>query len=101
MLPVQTTPQVAAWWVLLHVGATSLANLLLTALLLAGGLLATYPSLGWLYLVPQGLASLGLLILGIRLVGQPRRARALALFHASNIYLALVMLLICVGVLVA
>jgi protoheme IX farnesyltransferase len=101
MLPVQTTPQVAAWWVLLHIGATSLASLLLAALLLAGGLLVTYPSLGWLYLVPQGLATLGLLILGIRLVREPSRARALALFHASNIYLALVMLLICLGVLVA
>jgi protoheme IX farnesyltransferase len=91
MLPVQTTPRAAAWWVLLNTCGTALA----------GMALAARPALGWLYLLPVAVASLGLLILNTRLIVEPSRSRALALFHASNLYLALVLLLVCVDTLVS
>jgi protoheme IX farnesyltransferase len=91
MLPVQTTPRSAARWVLLHTGGAALAALVLAA----------HPALGWLYLVSVGLATFALLVLGIRLVTNPSRRRALALFHASNLYLAIVLLTICVSTLVS
>jgi protoheme IX farnesyltransferase len=87
MLPVQTTTRSAAWWVLLHSAATALA---------AFGL-ATHPALGWLYLLPIGIATFGLLVLSIRLIVRPNQERALALFHTSNLYLALVLLTVCVN----
>jgi heme O synthase-like polyprenyltransferase len=58
--------------------------------------LATHASLGWLYLVTAGLASTGLLALSALLIGQPGKKRALALFHGSNLYLGLLILVICV-----
>ena len=63
---------------------------------LVGLALATIPALGWLYLLPVGFAGLCLLVLNACLIAGPSRSRALALFHASNLYLALVLLLICV-----
>ncbi len=91
MLPVQITPRAAAWWVLLHASGAALAALAL----------ATHPSLGWLYLLPTGLVTSGLLVLSIRLIAKPSQPRALALFHTSNLYLAVVMLMICVNTLVS
>jgi protoheme IX farnesyltransferase len=91
MLPVQTTPRTAAGWVLFH---ASLAALVALAL-------AAHPALGWLYLLPIGLATVGLLTMSIRLFAQPNRGRALALFHTSNLYLAVVMLMICVSTVVS
>jgi len=85
MLPVQTTPRAAAGWVLVHTAAAAMAALAL----------ATRPSLGWLYLAPVGLATAGLLGLSGRLVMEPGKQRALAVFHSSNLYLAIVMLTIC------
>jgi heme O synthase-like polyprenyltransferase len=85
MLPVQTTARNAAVWVLAHTTAAALAALAL----------ATRPSLGWLYLGPVGLATAALLVLSSRLVIAPSKRRALAVFHGSNLYLALVMLTIC------
>ena len=61
MLPVQTTPRTAAWWVLLHTGGAALAALAL----------ASHPALGWLYLVAGGLATMILLVLSVRLVASP------------------------------
>lgn len=90
MLPVRTTPHAAAWWVLLNTSGVALAGLAL----------ATRPTLGWLYLVPVAMASLGLVVLNARLIAEPSRSRALTLFHASNLYLALVLLLVCVDTLV-
>jgi protoheme IX farnesyltransferase len=86
MLPVQTTPRAAAGWVLLHTAAAALGALVLAA----------RPALGWLYLAPVALAITGLLVLALRLIARPDKARALALFHASNLFLGLLMLLICV-----
>lgn len=90
MLPAQTSPRQAAYWVLLHTGATALA-----ALLLVG-----HPTLGWLYLAPVGLATIGLMARNFHLLARPDRKQALALFKASNIYLALVLLMVCLDTLV-
>jgi protoheme IX farnesyltransferase len=91
MLPVQTTPRSAAWWVLLHtVGAAVAALALMTQL-----------ASGWLYLVPVGLATASLLVFSVRLIAKPGKKRALTLFHASNLYLGLVMLIVCVGTVVS
>jgi protoheme IX farnesyltransferase len=87
MLPVQTTPRAAAWWVLLHASGAVLAALALAA----------HPALGWLFLAPVGLASAGLLVLCGQLIAEPLKKRALVLFHASNLYLGIVMLMICVN----
>jgi protoheme IX farnesyltransferase len=91
MLPVQTTPRAAAGWVLLHAGAAVVAALALAA----------HPAIGWLYLVPVALGSVALLALSLRLITKPGKERALALFHASNLYLALVISMICVNTLIA
>ena len=86
MLPVQIAPRSAAWWVLLHAAVAALAALALAA----------QPALGWIYLVPVGLVTISFLVLSVRLIAEPDKRRALALFHASNLYLAIVMLMICV-----
>jgi protoheme IX farnesyltransferase len=91
MLPVQTRPRAAAGWILLHSSGVAVAAVAL----------ATRPALDGFYLIPAGLATLGLLGLNIRLIVKPGRQRALALFHASNLYLALVLLMVCVSTLVA
>jgi protoheme IX farnesyltransferase len=91
MLPAQTTPRAAAWWVMLHTAAAALAALALAA----------HPALGWLYFVPVALATIALLVLSIRLVIEPNKGRALALFHTSNLYLAVVMVMICVDTVIA
>jgi protoheme IX farnesyltransferase len=85
MLPAQTTPRQAAAWVLAHTLPTALAALLLEA----------HPALGWLYFVPVGLATVDLIAHNIRLLVEPTAKRAFALFKISNLYLALVLLLIC------
>jgi protoheme IX farnesyltransferase len=86
MLPVQTSPRHAAFWVFVHTGATVLA-----ALMLAG-----HDALTWIYLVPVGLVSLDLMVRNIRLLVRPDGKQALSLFKASNLYLALILLMICV-----
>lgn len=90
MLPVQVTPRAAAWWVALSTAGSSLVALAL----------GLRPSLGTIYLVPVALASAVLLALNARLIASPSRQRALALFHASNLVLALVLLMICIDVVV-
>jgi protoheme IX farnesyltransferase len=91
MLPVQTTPRAAAWWVLVHTGGATVAAVALAA----------HPALGWLYLVPVAMAAFLLVFLNIRLIVEPGRHRALALFHASNLYLATVLFMVCVSTLVS
>jgi heme O synthase-like polyprenyltransferase len=86
MLPVQTGPRHAAFWVFVHTGATVLA-----ALMLAG-----HDALTWIYLVPVGLVSLDLMVRNIRLLVRADGKQALSLFKASNVYLALILLMICV-----
>jgi protoheme IX farnesyltransferase len=84
MLPVQTSPRAAAYWVLLHAAGASIVALALMA----------HPALSLVYAVPVGVATTCLLVLNLRLIREPSRSRALTLFHASNVYLALVMLTI-------
>jgi protoheme IX farnesyltransferase len=85
MLPVHTTAVVAARWVLLHGLGTA-------AIALA---LAARPSMGWLYLVPVAGFTAWMLTSGLRFLALPDRKRALDFFKASNLYLALVLLVIC------
>ncbi len=91
MLPVQTSPRAAAWWVLLHTVGSALVALLLVA----------HPTLGWLYLIPVASSLVVLIVLNIRLILVPCRKRALALFHASNLFLAVLLLAICVSTLLS
>jgi protoheme IX farnesyltransferase len=91
MLPVQTSLRQAASWVLLHTGATAFAALALAVV---------QPSLGWLYLIPIGLATIDLIIRNVRLLATPSPKLALSLFKASNIYLTLVVLLASVDTLI-
>ena len=89
MLPAQTSMRQAAFWVLLHTCATALAALML----------AFHSALGWLYLVPVGLATVDLMARNIRLWLRPDGKLALSLFKFSNLYLALILLLICIDTL--
>lgn len=90
MLPARTSLRQAAFWVLLHTGATALAALMLAA----------HPALSWLYLAPIGLATVDLVIRNIQLLVRPSAKLALSLFKASNLYLTLVLFIACVDVLV-
>jgi protoheme IX farnesyltransferase len=90
MLPTRTGPRQAAAWVLVHTGATALAALMLAA----------HPALGWVYFIPVGLATLDLMVRNARLLARPDGKQALSLFHASNLYLAIVLLMICVEAIV-
>lgn len=85
MLPAQTGPRRAAAWVLLHTVATAAAALLLVA----------HPRLGWLYFVPIAVATVDLLLKNLRLLRQPDAKPAFVLFKASNVYLALILLMVC------
>jgi protoheme IX farnesyltransferase len=89
MLPAQIQPRAAAWWVLPHTTGAALVALSL----------ATRPTLDWFYLATIALAAAGLMVLNLRLIAIPSRTRALALFHASNMYLAIVLLVVCIDTL--
>ncbi len=91
MLPARTGPRAAAFWVLLHTGATALAALLL----------AITPVVGWLYLLVVGLATVDLLWRNIRLIKEPGPGMARSLFLASNKYLMIVLLMACLNSAVA
>lgn len=88
MLPVGVRPRAAAWWVLLHTAGGALAALAL----------AVQPSLGWVYLAPVSLATAFLLWRNVRLLYSPTARQAYLLFHTTNLYLAVVMLAICLDV---
>jgi protoheme IX farnesyltransferase len=91
MLPVTTTPRTAAAWGLLHgiaCGITAVA-------------LALHPGLGLVYFVPVLAITVLLLTQGAGLVRDPSKKRAWRLFHTSNLFLAVVLLAICVSTLLA
>lgn len=90
MLPVRTSPRQSALWIALHTAATGFAALAL----------GIAPALGWLYRLPSTALTLVLLYLSARLLLNPTRAYARALFVTSNIYLTLLLLLICVDAVV-
>ncbi len=84
MLPVATSARTAALWALVHgvgVGIAAVA-------------LALTPGQGPVYAMPMFIATAALLWLGGRLVAGPTVRRAAQLFHASNFYLALLLLAI-------
>lgn len=91
MLPVQTSLRSASWWVMLHTASSALVALLLVA----------HPALSWLYLIPVASSLVVLLALNARLILAPCRKRALALFHASNLFLAILLLAICASTLLS
>jgi protoheme IX farnesyltransferase len=85
MLPVQTGPRTAAWWVLLHSGSAAFGTVALAAL----------PSLSSIYRIAAPVAAGMIVWLSVRLVIQPGPERAALLFKASNAFLGIVLLLIC------
>lgn len=87
MLPAQTTPRRAAWWVMSHTTPTSIAGLLLALL----------PSLGWVYLVPVVFVTADLLWRNIKLILDPSPRNARGMFLSSNLYLLVLLVAICVG----
>lgn len=87
MLPVFTTPKQAAWWVMTHTLPTAVAGLLLV----------TLPSLGWVYILPVGWISIDLIKRNITLISDPSPASAKKMFMASNYYLLILLLAICLG----
>lgn len=87
MLPAQTTPRQAAWWVLSHTLPASIGGLLLALL----------PSLGWLYFIPVSLITADLVWRNLKLIQDPSPAHARSMFMASNLYLLVLLLAICLS----
>ena len=88
MLPVQLNIRQSAYWIMLHTIITGLAALSLGVL----------PELGWFYFVPVFAMTLMLVVQNARLIVYPEVIEARKMFHGSNIYLAAIILLICVNV---
>lgn len=84
MLPVQVSPQVAARWTGLHTYLT-----VGTAVILG-----VWPQINWFYLIPVALAAVVFIQRTQRLLNQPEKQPALALFHFSNLYLSLALLMV-------
>lgn len=90
MLPVVMEPGRAVGWTLVHMALTGLFALLL----------ATQETLGLLYLAPIGAATIWLAKESYLLIRRGGHAQqAMTLFKVSNIYLALVLLFICIAAL--
>jgi protoheme IX farnesyltransferase len=90
MLPVVVSPRRAIFWMAAHAGATVVLGLLL----------ALDGRTGWVYLVPVLLATLWLLRETARLATRYTGSQAMRVFHASNLYLSLMLLAICAAALV-
>ena len=96
MLPVVMPRRRAVAWTLVHMAATGLIGLLL----------AVHPALGLLYLLPIAAATLWLGHDSLNLLRAHSQddghegQQAMVLFKASNIYLALVLLMICITTLI-
>lgn len=90
MLPVKTTPRQAAFWVFVHTAATAFAALML----------AFDPELGLIYLIPVGLATIDMMVRNVRLLRVPSGKNARSLFIASNMYLAVVLVMACIDVVI-
>jgi len=67
---------------------------------LAALVLAGHDALSWIYFVPVGIASIDLIVRNIRLLARPDGKLALSLFKATNLYLGLILLMICVDTLI-
>ena len=90
MLPTQTTPQRAAWWVMSHTLPTGILSLLLVVL----------PGLGWVYFLPVLAITVDLFYRNIMLIRDPSPLHARKLFMSSNYYLLVLLLAICVDLIV-
>jgi protoheme IX farnesyltransferase len=90
MLPVVVSPRRAVFWMVLHAAAT----------VIVGVLLGLDGPLGWLYAIPVAVGTLWLLRETAMLVAHYTGGQAMRVFHASNMYLSLVLLAICAAVLV-
>lgn len=86
MLPVRTSLFQSALWVTIHAVATGFAALALGA----------DRSLSWLYLIPVALVTADLLRRCVQLIAEPTTVRARSVFVNSNLYLAVVLLMICI-----
>lgn len=87
MLPTRTSPRSAAWWVMSHTLPTGVAGLLLALL----------PGLGWVYFVPVAAITAVLFRDNVLLIADPSPRHARRMFMASNYYLLVLMIAICVG----
>ena len=90
MLPVMVSPRKAAFWVLLHTAATGFAALMLFF----------DPALGLIYLIPVALATIDMIVRNLRLLRTPTAKNARSLFIASNMYLAIVLVMLCIDVVI-
>ena len=85
MLPAKVAPPVAAKWTALHTVFTAVSGIAL----------GVWPGIDWLYLIPISIATIMLVKYTIQLLAQPaERKPAFALFHFSNLYLALVLVMV-------
>ncbi len=97
MLPVVMERRRAVLWTLVHMAVTAAIGLLL----------AVHPALGWAYFAPilaatlwLGRDSIGLLRAHQQGSEGEEGRQAMTLFKASNIYLALVLLMICIAAII-
>ncbi|NPV66252.1 MAG: protoheme IX farnesyltransferase [Anaerolineae bacterium] len=97
MLPVVMERRRAVLWTLVHMAVTAAIGLLL----------AVHPALGWAYFAPMlaatlwlGRDSIGLLHAHQQGSEGEEGRQAMTLFKASNIYLALVLLMICIAAII-
>lgn len=86
MLPTQTSPRGAAWWVMSHTLPTAVLGLLMVVL----------PGLGWIFFLPVLVISLDLFYRNVQLIRNPSPISARRLFMSSNYYLLILLLAICV-----
>ena len=85
MLPAKVAAPVAARWTAFHTVLTAVFGIAL----------GFWPQLDWFYLVPVGLATVLLVQRTLLLLAKPTdRKTAFALFHFSNLYLALVLVIV-------
>lgn len=89
MLPTRVSAQASARWIALHAVAAGFAALAL----------GVVSDLGWLYLVTAAGATAMMLWRCWRLLQDPTAQRAKIVFLASNLYLALVLVFLCIAVL--
>ena len=91
MLPIHLSIRHSAYWIILHTIITGLAALSLGIL----------PILGWFYFVPVFAMTIMLVAQNARLILYSGVIEARKMFHGSNIYLATIILLICVNIALA
>lgn len=87
MLPTQVSPRESAFWGFVHAVGVAILALALGA----------HAALGLLYFIPAALTTLYFVAQSLRLIFVPTREQALKLFLTSNIYLAVILLFVCIS----